>query len=43
LLQSFLASTLNKYLYAFHEGTDDVSAFEIDQSTGALRALGSAL
>jgi 6-phosphogluconolactonase len=43
LAQSFLASTINKYLYAFHEGTDDVSAYEIDQSTGALRPLGSAL
>jgi 6-phosphogluconolactonase (cycloisomerase 2 family) len=43
LVQSYLASTINKYLYAFHQGTDDVSAFEIDQTTGALKALGSAL
>jgi 6-phosphogluconolactonase (cycloisomerase 2 family) len=43
LAQSFLASTINKYLYAFHEGTDDVSAYEIDQSTGGLKPLGTAL
>jgi 6-phosphogluconolactonase (cycloisomerase 2 family) len=43
LAPSYLASTINKYLYAFHDGTDDVSAFEIDQATGALKALGSAL
>jgi 6-phosphogluconolactonase (cycloisomerase 2 family) len=42
LVQSYLATTINKYLYAFHEGTDDVSAYEIDQSTGVLKPLGSA-
>jgi 6-phosphogluconolactonase (cycloisomerase 2 family) len=33
----------SRYLYAYHDDPNTISAYEIDQSTGALKALGSAL
>jgi 6-phosphogluconolactonase (cycloisomerase 2 family) len=32
-----------KYLYAFHDDINVVTAYEVNQKTGALKALGSAL
>ncbi len=33
----------DKYLYAFHDDINTVTAYEVNQETGALKALGSAL
>jgi 6-phosphogluconolactonase (cycloisomerase 2 family) len=38
-----LASIGNKYLYAYHDDITTITAYEINQETGELKALGSAL